>query len=181
MKAIFSNTIKISEYKPIYQMNGKWYVCFWYNEIMEEASPVLKGGRFVKSDDLVSTGMCSYSYFVYDMKPSVKVIKNDIEEVINSIISEKIINNFIWNGTKINLSKENQMNYKANYDLAVHTGGQNLPVRIKATKNGNTEYLIFFTIDEFTQFYVALNKHVNNMLEKGWEMKDAIDYSVYNI
>jgi hypothetical protein len=181
MKAIFNNTIKISEYKPIYQMNGKWYVCFWCNEVMENARPVLKGGRYVKSNNLVSTGMCSYSYFVYDTKPSIKVIQDDIENMINSVVSNKIINNFIWNGVKINLSKENQMNYKANYDLAVQTDGQNLPIRIKAMKNCKTEYLIFFTVDEFTKFYVALNKHINNMLEMGWEMKDNMDYSVYNV
>lgn len=181
MKTIFSKTTAIENYKPIYQLNDKWYVCFWYNEIFEKDNPVLKGGRYVKSDSLKSTGMCSYSYIVYNSKPTVETIKNDINSLIDSFTTNKIINGFSWNGNKIYLSKENQMNYKANYDLALQSGGANLPIRIKTTKNGNTEYLIFFTIDELSEFYLAINKHINNALENGWAKKDNIDYSVYNV
>ena len=77
------------------------------------------------------------------------------------------------------MTKENQINYKASYDLAIQSGGKNLPIRIKATKNGKVEYMVFFTIAEVEDFYLAVNRHINNCLEDGWQKKDAIDYSVY--
>lgn len=181
MKTIFTNTIKLSDYKPIYFMNGKWYVCFWCKEDMMSGQPVLKGGRYVKSDALIGTGMCTYSYIVYDSKPSVAKIQNDIEEIINDKVSNTIINGFCWNGNAIHLTKENQMNYKANYDLAMQSGGANLPFRIKTDRFGLTEYVVFFTIDELSEFYIAMNKHINNSLETGWAMKDNMDYTVYNV
>lgn len=180
MKTIFSKTINVSDYKPIYKDNGKWYVCFWYKEIMKQVLRKFNGKRYVKTDELVSSGMCSYSYFIYDSKPSVQTIKNDINAYVNSIVSDKIVNGFVWKGNSIHLTAENQMNYKSSYDLALQSGGANLPIRIKTTKNGKTEYLVFMTIDELSAFYLAMNKHINKMLENGWDMKDNIDYSVYN-
>lgn len=180
MKAIFNNICKIVNYKPIYTKNGKWYVCFEYNEIKVEADPVLKNGRFVKSNELKSTGMCSYSYIVYSSKPDVATIKNDIEEIINYNVSNKITKCFKWNGINVNLSLENQTNYKASYDLAIQTGGLNLPIRIKGIKNGKTEYLLFFTVADFTEFYMALNKFINKCLNDGWDKKDSIDYNAYS-
>lgn len=179
MKTIYSNVIKINDYKPIYNIGNEWYVCFGYKDIMEEAKPVLNGGKFVKSDSLISTGMCSYSYIKYTYKPSVDTIKNDLEEIFNSFTAEKITNGFYWNDLNISLTKENQINYKASYDLAIQSGGKNLPIRIKATKNGKVEYMVFFTIAEVEDFYLAVNRHINNCLEDGWQKKDAIDYSVY--
>ena len=180
MKNIYTNIAKIDSYKPIFDIDGIWYVCFDCNEIMKEAKPVLKGGKFVKNDTLESTGMCSYSYIKYKYKPSISIIKNDLEEIINDSISKKIMNNFYWKGSNIDLSKENQMNYKANYDLAVQTNGKNLPIRIKTTKNGKTEYLVFFNINDFEEFYLAAISHINSCLEEGWQKKDSIDYSIYN-
>lgn len=179
MKTVYSNIVKIDNYKPMFNVGDEWYVCFDKKEIMEEAKPVLKGGKFVKDDSLVSTGQCSYSYIKYDHKPSINVIKNDLEEIINSSVSNKIMNYFYWKGAKINLSRENQMNYKASYDLALQSGSKNLPIRIKATKNGKSEYFVFFTLAEFEEFYVAVNRHINNCLEEGWQKKDSIDYSIY--
>lgn len=179
MKAIYTKTIDIKDYKPIYEMGDKWYVCFNCNEIMREADPVLKNGKFEKSNKKVSTGQCSFSMICYDAKPTVNDIQNDIEEIINDKVSKRIIDNFYWKGAKINLSRENQMNYKASYDLALQSGSKNLPIRIKATKNGKSEYFVFFTLAEFEEFYVAVNRHINNCLEQGWQKKDSIDYSIY--
>lgn len=179
MKTKYIKTGKLLDYKPISKIDGKWYVCFWCNELKRESEPVLKGGKFVNEHKLESTGLCSYSYIVYDTKPSIEVIKNDLEEIINANVSKKIEYGFVFNGNKIHLSKENQMNYKANYDLALQTNGQNLPLRIKTTKNGKTEYIIFFTPDEFSKFYLEMNKFINNALEEGWKEKDSIDYSIY--
>ena len=179
MKTIYSNVIKTDDYKPIYNIGNEWYVCFGYKDIMREAEPVLKGGKFVKSNSQVGTGMCSYSYIKYAYKPSVNTIKNDLDEIINYFVTDKITNGFYWKDSNISLTKENQMNYKASYDLAVQSGGKNLPIRIKASKNGKIEYLVFFTISEFEEFYLALNRHINNCLDDGWKKKDSIDYSVY--
>lgn len=178
-KLIFSKTGSVKEYKPIYEQNGKWHVCFNYKEQMKEEEPKFNGKRYVKSGKLVPTGEYSCNYIVFDIKPSVNNIRYELEEIINDQVTNKITNNFVWNGNKINLSKENQMNYKSNYDLAVQTSGSNLPYRIKTRKNGNIEYISFFIVQDFTKFYIDMQKHINNCIEEGWKQKEEIDYSVY--
>lgn len=179
MKTLYTNTCKTKDFKPIYKVDDKYYVCFLRSSIKRELSRTLKNGRFIKTDAVEDTDYCTYRYFVFDTKPSPNEIKTAFEEYVNDSITKRITNGFEYNGKKVNLSKENQMNYKAAYDLAVQTGGMNLPYKIKTTYNGNREYLVFNNVNELTDFYVKLNNYIQNCLEDGWHMKDAIDYNIY--
>lgn len=181
MKAIFSDTCEISQYKPMFKIGDNYAVAFECKTLKGTAKPKLKNGRFVKTDEIVDTNECTFKYVVFNSKPSVKEIRETIEEYVNSNVSNKIINGFVYDGKKINLSKENQMNYKAAYDLAVQTNGANLPYKIKTSSlNGSTaQYIVFNTLEEISTFYLGMNEHINKCLEKGWETKDSIDYSIY--
>ena len=67
----------------------------------------------------------------YDHKPTKTELKEDISQLIDGTTDSKILQGFRWNEVNVYLSTENQMNYKAAYDLAVQTSGATLPVKFK--------------------------------------------------
>lgn len=114
----------------------------------------------------------------YDTLPTIEQMKQDVEETVNTLTDEKILNGFEWNGMRVYLSTENQFNYKAAYDLAVQTGGANLPVMFKlGEEDGKPVYHTFEGMDEFTDFYTKAIAFVNQTLREGWEEKDGVDYA----
>ena len=177
MKPIFSNTCKITDYKPVYKLGNSYAICFNCVPLKAEKYQG-KYAKYSKNIEHVSTDLVMYNYMVFDLMPSITEIKAEYEEYVNSIVST-MITNFYYDDKQFNLSKENQMNYKAAYDLAVQTNGANLPYKVKCKAGIKQQYLIFNDVNEFTSFYVAINKHINSCLERGWNMKDSIDYSVY--
>ncbi|MCS2390577.1 hypothetical protein NXV57_29070 [Bacteroides thetaiotaomicron] len=74
----------------------------------------------------------SYMEETFDHLPALAEIKAVINEWYNRKITDTIESGYVWNGLKVWLSMENQMNYKTAYDLALQTGGENLPVTFKA-------------------------------------------------
>lgn len=97
----------------------------------------------------------------------------------NEVTDSEILNGYVWNDMKIYLSKENQFNYKTAYDLAIQTGGENLPFTFKFGTDEEPVYYSFTNLEELSDFYQGMVKHINSTIIKGWKKKDAIDYSVY--
>lgn len=113
-----------------------------------------------------------------DHKPTILEIKDIILNWYNSEIDFKILTGFIWNDIPVWLSIENQLNYKAAYDLAIQSNGQLLPT----FKFGTTEspvYYKFESLDELKDFYIKAMSYVTDTLAKGWQDKDTIDWGVY--
>lgn len=77
------------------------------------------------------------------------------------------------------LSTENQFNYKASYDLAVQTGGANLPIRFKFGTDEEPIYHDFTSVDELTDFYTGAMAFINETLQDGWKQKDSINICTY--
>lgn len=77
------------------------------------------------------------------------------------------------------LSTENQLNYKAAYDLAVQTEGKTLPVTFKFGTEDEPSYHTFDTLEELADFYLKATEYVQNTLAEGWKKKDAFDLSLY--
>ena len=152
-------TDKIDNYVPIKFANGK-YIISWGLE---------------KNKD----GSYSWKYFFATKKPTPAEIKNILDAYINDNTKNSIINNFYWNGMHVYLSIENQIDYKLLFDITTLCGGENLPEKIKFNINGETIYYEFETLDEFTSFMIAMNKHIRTCLAKGNELKDSIDYTQY--
>lgn len=122
----------------------------------------------------------TYEYrYTFIEKPTLTQVKAVITEQINSDIDRKILSGFVWNGMPVWLSSENQFNYKAAYDLAVQTGGASLPVRFKFGTDDNPQYHTFNELDELTDFYTKALSFVDSTLNEGWDIKDSIDWSVY--
>ena len=123
----------------------------------------------------------SYEEYEFNHKPSLDEIKDVILDYYNSKIDETIISGFIWNEMQIWLTTENQFNYKATFDLAMQTNGSNLPIVFKFGTTSEPIYYSFTTIEELNDFYTKAIAYINATLKIGWNEKDAIDWTLYNI
>ena len=114
----------------------------------------------------------------YDHKPTKTELKEDITQLIDGITDSKILQGFRWNDVSVYLSTENQMNFKAAFDL---TGGLMLPVKFKLGEDteGNAVYHTFENMEDFTDFYTSAVSYINQCLNEGWAEKDSLDMSSY--
>jgi len=94
---------------------------------------------------------------------------------INQQVEQNILSGFIWGGMPVWLSTENQMNYKAAYDLAVQLSGATLPVRFKFGTDEIPVYFSFDNMSEFTDFYTKALQHIQNCYQYGWDEKDSLN------
>jgi len=147
-------------------------------------------GRLIVSYDCQpeADGIHATWYEVYFYKkPHPVVTLEDIKSAviadINAQTDEKILKGFMWENMNVWLSSENQFNFKAAYDLAVQTQGASLPIKFKLgeTEEGEPLYHTFDTIAEITDFYTKAIAYINQCLNEGWQRKDSIDWSVYEV
>ena len=134
---------------------------------------------FGKDSEEAETG---YNYRErYSRKPTPDEVKAVLISQINEHTDEKIISGFVWKGINVWLSTENQINFKAAYDLAVQTNGSILPIKFKLGEDtdGNPLYYTFADVDTFTEFYVAAVNHVTTCINEGWQEKDNIDLALF--
>ncbi len=98
--------------------------------------------------------------------------KQEVLELLKAKIDaetdENILNGFLYEDKSVKLSLENQMNYKAEYDMRELL---NYPHKIKA---GN-EYVMLQGADEYAAFYIAGVQYIRTCIETGWAEKDALD------
>lgn len=114
----------------------------------------------------------------YDHKPDELELKEDITALIDHFTDERILTGFQWNGGNVYLSQENQMNFKAAYDLAIQTQGATLPIKFKLGEDTdcNPIYHTFAELSEFTDFYMKAVTFIVTALNEGWNEKDSVDY-----
>lgn len=116
----------------------------------------------------------------FTRKPTLDEIKSIIIAQINHNVEDRILCGLVWRDMPIWLSTENQINYKAAYDLAVQTNGLSLPVKFKFGTDEQPVYHTFNEIDELREFYVTSLEHIQKVLDDGWREKDSLDLSVFN-
>lgn len=115
----------------------------------------------------------------FPYKPTLAEVKEFVLAVIDAETDAAILTGYEWQGMAVWLSTENQFNYKAAHDLAVQTGGQNLPVTFKFGQTDAPVYHEFTTVEELMGFYTGAMGYINGVLKAGWEKKDSVDWSVY--
>ena len=115
----------------------------------------------------------------FTRKPTEEEIRSILVAQINRNVEEKILRGLVWKGMPIWLSTENQMNYKAAYDLAVQTGGATLPVKFKFGTDEEPVYYTFSEMGDFEAFIKTYISFVQQMLEEGWQEKDCLDMSLF--
>ena len=115
----------------------------------------------------------------FTRKPTEEEIRSILVAQINRNVEEKILRGLVWKGMPIWLSTENQMNYKAAYDLAVQTGGATLPVKFKFGTDEEPVYYTFSEMGDFEAFIKTYISFVQQILEEGWQEKDGLDMSLF--
>lgn len=115
--------------------------------------------------------------------PTLEQLKADVIAGVDALTDEKILSGFVWEGKPVWLSQEKQFNFKAAYDLAVQTSGMSLPVKFKLgeTADGEPVYHTFGTLEEIQSFYLDAIRYIQQCLNEGWEKKDGIDWSKYQL
>lgn len=118
----------------------------------------------------------------FNYRPGLDEIKNIIESQINADTDAKILSQFVWNGKPVWLSQENQMNFKAAYDLTLQTNGATLPIKFKLGENENGPiYHTFTKLEPFSDFILKVFTFINTTLNEGWKEKDSINYPIFEL
>lgn len=124
-------------------------------------------------------GQATYMEEDFDHKPSSVEIKDTVIGWYNEQIDTNILSGFSYEDNVVWLSSENQFNYKAAYDLAVQTGGSNLPVMFKFGSEDSPVYRSFQKLEELSDFYTKAMNHIQTTLECGWKSKDNFKLEYY--
>lgn len=123
----------------------------------------------------------SYTEEDFDHKPSDDEVRTLITEWYNMKTQEKILFGMVWREYPVWLSAENQMNFKAAYDLAVQTNGLTLPIRFKLGENDDGAiYYTFNDMEEFMDFYTSCVKFIMECINDGWNKKDGVNWALYS-
>ena len=121
----------------------------------------------------------SYEETVFDYKPSTEEIRGLIGGWINQATETEIISGYYWRNIPVWLSSENQLNYKTAHDLAVQTTGATLPVTFKLGTSEDPVYYTFENLEEITEFFTGVAKHIQGTIAEGWREKDNLDLTPY--
>ena len=103
---------------------------------------------------------------------SVQELELDLYKALadaNIDCDNKIRESMIWREQSVWLSMENQLNYKAAFDLMM----QGMPILPQVFKLGDG-YFEFTTAEDLTDFYLSSVQHVQVCLGECWQVKEAI-------
>lgn len=140
--------------------------------------------RYDITPDLAPSSEASTTYTYYEQifyhHPTDEEILATLTAHINRQTDTAILTGFTYEGTPVWLSTENQLNYRAAYDLALQTGGQTLPVTFKLGTDDAPVYHTFTTINALADFIRQMHTHIRTTIEAGWHKKDTIDLTLYH-
>lgn len=131
--------------------------------------------------DGVETDYAVWTEAEYHGDLTLSSIKKFIMDEMDKCIDQLILTGFYWKDKMVWLSIENQLNYKAAFDISVHQKGTYTPFTIKMGDGEYTEYYTFDTAEQLSAFYVAYNKYITDVVSSGWERKGTIDWELYKI
>ena len=141
----------------------------------------IKGSYIVAFDIKEVEEGYEYLTYVFNYKPSIEELKEMITSYYNKKCDQEIIQGFYFEDMPVWLSTENQINYKAAWDLAFQTNGANLPSTFKFGSNDKPIYRIFETVSDLQDFYVQSITYIENVSKKYWLIKDGIEWNKYEI
>ena len=148
---------------------------------IECVNPVKNKWRIRWDYQLRQDGTTDFMEAEFTHKPSVEEIRSIVIQWYNDLTDRRILSGFAFEGSTVWLSAENQINYKAAFDLAVQTNGASLPVTIKLGTDDKPVYRVFSQLEDFRTFYTAALTYIQQTIADGWKLKDAFkmeDYAV---
>ena len=149
-------------------------------------------GSSERQDSLIKSGNSYYLYYgfgkdsedaeqgysyrhKFDHNPSLEEVREYVLAAIDMDTKEKIINGLKYDGYKINLSVENQLNY------AMFKSMGKYPVVIKVEDASGNDMTISLTKDNYAAFYSSVQNHIKECLQSCWQEKTNLDLSCYSI
>lgn len=120
-----------------------------------------------------------YKEYTFMHKPTIEEVRSIITWYYNEKADNDIIRGFKWNNMDVWLSIENQMNYKAIYDLININEYSVFPLRLKFSQNDNDLIYTFETKEEYLDFYESQITYIKDTLQTYWDIKSNIDYTNY--
>lgn len=165
-------------------MNKVYGLFLEFSYVREGRTRIVVSYNLEQLEDGVHATWCEIVFYK-KQHPVVTLqdVKDAIIGEINSSVNKKIQSGFKWKENPVWLSSENQINFKAAYDLAVQTKGKILPMTFKIgeTPEGELVYHTFGDLSEFKDFYIKEIEFINACLNEGWKLKDSINWDLYKI
>jgi len=147
-------------------------------------------GCNARQDALVKSGSSYYMYYgfgkdseeaehgycyrhKFDHRPSLEEVRGQVLAAIDMDTKERITSGLTYDGYKINLSLENQLNYSMFKNMGRY------PVVIKVEDASGSDVTISMTKDNYAAFYSSVQNHIKDCLQSCWAEKTSLDLSCY--
>lgn len=147
-------------------------------------------GTTVRQDGLQKVGRKNYTLFyglytdesgstyeyrhTFDHEPTWEEVKAQLIEAINAETKDTIINGFEWEGQKIWLSEQVQMNLNSIEGAKFPEGQYPIGIKVNEDAEGEAIYMTFNNAEEFSTFHQHACEHVVATLDAGWKEKKAL-------
>lgn len=112
--------------------------------------------------------------------PTNENIWQQIFDYYNTQCQEEILTGMTFEDKKVWLSVENQLNYQRNWEFAKEQETY-VPVKVKLGTDKEPFYREFTTLADLQIFVSAVHYHIQNTIQKYWEIKDSIDWTKYEL
>lgn len=120
----------------------------------------------------------------FSMKPSLEEVKKIVIDTINEETHSKIMSGFKWKGNLVWLSEANQLNYSRDFAVAYYCERKGEDYALPTYKFGTDDkpvYYLFETFEEFMQFSKSWSQHIADAVSEGWNEKNNINWSCYDV
>ena len=120
----------------------------------------------------------------FSMKPSLEEVKKIVIDTINEETQSKIMSGFKWKGNLVWLSEANQLNYSRDFAVAYYCERKGEDYALPTYKFGTDDkpvYYLFETFEEFMQFSKSWSQHIADAVREGWNEKNNINWSGYDV
>ena len=147
-------------------------------------------GSSRRQDGLIKVGKSYYLYYgfgtdsddaehgynyrhKFDHKPSLEEVKEQVLTAIDMETRERITSGMTYDGYRVNLTVENQLNY------AMFKVMGRYPVIIKVGDADGGDVTISLTKEQYAAFYSSVQNHIKDCLQSCWKEKTSLDLSCY--
>ena len=135
----------------------------------------------VRWDVVEVEGGYDYQEKLFIGKPTLEQVKDLIDSYYNKKCDEEIVSGYSYEGVPVWLSQENQLNFKAAFDLCLQLEGATLPLKFKFGTNTKPVYKEFTNVEDLKAFYVDAITYIQSTLHKYWDLKDAVNLDEYEL